>query len=234
MNERLKSENKPEGHNLSKGPLSDDEIRYLKSELPKALTGSIDEVKKLIQSRVALDIRIDYPTYPFDGYSSTDIPLLHVASGYGPPEIVEFLLDAGANIEEITDAGSTVLHLAARNGCEENLKILLNRGAETLIDVSMDNEYFPLAEAALAEKTGTCRFLIEQGADFNLKGNAGRTALMFAATKDNTEIIELLLEAGANIDEICDLKKTALHYAVERNCHQSTNLLLTRGADKTL
>ncbi|KAJ6020906.1 Mg2+ transporter protein CorA-like/Zinc transport protein ZntB [Penicillium herquei] len=233
-----RSKTKTKGHHdhpsLSEEHLSEDAIQHLRSELPKALTGSIDDVKKLIQSRAALEMRIDYNTPSFDEYSSTDIPLLHVASAYGPPEIVEFLLDVGAKIEETTDAGSTVLHLAARNGCDENLKILFNYGAKHLINVCMNDGNSPLIEGVWGENIGSCRLLIEQVADVGLNGSEGRTALMFAASQDYTEIIELLLESGAKIDEVCDAKWTALNYAVKRNRRQSTKLLLSRGADKTL
>ncbi|KAJ5929318.1 Mg2+ transporter protein CorA-like/Zinc transport protein ZntB [Penicillium verhagenii] len=219
---------------LSEEELSEDAVQHLKSELPKALTGSIDDIKKLIQTRTALETKIDYNTPGFDGYSSTDIPLLHIAAAYGPPEIVEFLLDAGANIEETTDAGSTVLHLAARNGCHENLKILFDRGAKSLIDVPMHDRSLPLTEGVWGGDFETCRLLVALDANLDLKGSQGRTALMFGAKKGYTEIIKLLLDAGADIHAVSDDRTTALNYAVERNFCEATKLLLTRGADKTL
>ncbi|CAG8235818.1 unnamed protein product [Penicillium salamii] len=236
MGKRSKSKNQGR-HDLLSLPeteLSEDAIQRLRSELPKALAGSIDDAKKLIQSRAALRMRIDYATPAFDGYSSTDIPLLHVASAYGSPEIVDFLLDAGADIEETTDAGSTLLHLAARNGCDENLRILFKRGAKPLIDAPMNDRNTPLIEGVWGGNIGTCQLLIAQGADVGLNGSQGRTALMFAASEDRAEIIDLLLEAGADVDQVCDAQWTALNYAVKLNRHKSTKLLLNRGADRTV
>ncbi|CAG8919162.1 unnamed protein product [Penicillium salamii] len=236
MGKRSKSKNQG-SHNLlslSETELSEDATQRLRSELPKALARSIDDVKKLIQSRAALRMRIDYDTSAFDGYSSTDIPLLHVASAYGSPEIVDFLLDAGAIIEETTDAGSTLLHLAARNGRDENLRILFKRGAKPLINVPMNNRNTPLIEGVWSGNIGTCQLLIAQGADVGLNGSQGRTALMFAASEDLAEIIDLLLEAGADVNQVSDGRWAALNYAVRLNRPKSTKLLLNRGADRTV
>ena len=55
-----------------------------------------------------------------------------------------------------------------------------------------------LAWACVAGKKQKVAYLLEQGADPNIKCNDGRTPLMYAASNDYPEIIRVLLKAGAN------------------------------------
>ncbi|KGO64318.1 Mg2+ transporter protein, CorA-like/Zinc transport protein ZntB [Penicillium expansum] len=222
-------------HHLSEEPLLVDTIQSLKSKLPNALTeGPVQDIKDLIQSHAALSLRIDYDCPAYDDYSRTDIPLLHIASAFGPPEIVRLLLELGANIKETTEAGSTVLHLAARNGKNENLKILFEHGAKALVNVKMRGQRSPLNQAAWTGQTETCKTLIAQGADTGLKDVDGRTALIFAADLGHLGVIKTLLDAGANVNDVCNAHWTALHFAAKKNRPEAIKLLLTRGADSTL
>ncbi len=55
---------------------------------------------------------------------------LHVASKAGHPDIVAWLLDNGANIDQKTVVGETPLHLAAANKRVDVIKLLLDRRAD--------------------------------------------------------------------------------------------------------
>ena len=54
-----------------------------------------------------------------------------------------------------------------------------------------------LIEAAKNGDTVSIKALLDAGADVNVKGEDGYTALMFAANAGHTEIVELLKAAGA-------------------------------------
>lgn len=229
------SEDQSEDHQLSDEPLSEETILLLKAKLPSALTeGSVEDVKALIQSRAALSVRLDYNCPAFDDYSVTNIPMLHIASAYGPPAIVRFLLDLGVNITETTEADSTVLHLAAREGRNETLIMLIERGAKPLINVPMLGQQFPLDGAAWAGQIENCKTLIAQGANVGAKDYLGRTALIHAAIGDHSGVIETLLDGGADVNDVSNKRWTALHYAANHNRHKVIKLLLSRGADSTL
>ena len=43
-------------------------------------------------------------------------------------------------------------------------------------------------------------FLLDRGADMNIKNNDGYTALMSAASKNNESIVTLLVDRGADIN----------------------------------
>ena len=59
------------------------------------------------------------------------------------------------------------------------------------------------------------KFLIENGADINIKNNNGDTVLHEAVLiKDNLEVVKLLIENGADINIKNNNGDTVLHYAV--------------------
>ena len=64
---------------------------------------------------------------------------LHVAAEYGHDDIVEFLLDQGADINKKDGAEQTPFHLAALNGKESTVNLLLKRKADPAI-LNNDNE----------------------------------------------------------------------------------------------
>jgi ankyrin repeat protein len=51
-------------------------------------------------------------------------------------KLVEWLLEAGANVNHAMGSGWTALHAAAYNGHIETVKVLLKRGADTLATAS--------------------------------------------------------------------------------------------------
>ncbi len=57
------------------------------------------------------------------------------------------------------------------------------------------------------------RALIDAGADINVVGENGRTALMFAAEKRRSEIVELLLKMGVDVNAEDRAEYRALDYA---------------------
>ena len=83
-----------------------------------------------------------------------DLPLKMAAAG-GSPEIVEYLLGVGAEIDKADIYGETALHSAMHNnGCVECARILINAGA----DQSLVNED-GLTPAALARSKSASRMI---------------------------------------------------------------------------
>ena len=97
-----------------------------------------------------------------DQYGYT--PLM-CAAGYGSVDIVQVLLDNGANIHHKSNCG-TALHLAAGAGHDESVKLLIKRGAnphikdgrsETPLDYAKQNNRSPtiaIIEAAIKSTKG--------------------------------------------------------------------------------
>jgi ankyrin repeat protein len=88
----------------------------------------------------------------------------------------------------------------------------------------------PLMQAALYGDVDSVRLLLEEGADPNLRNDAGATALMWAV--DDLEKSRLLIEHGANVNARSDDGRTPLLIAAGHLGNTEViKLLLDRGAD---
>ena len=73
--------------------------------------------------------------------------------------------------------------------------------------------------------------LLEAGADVNLQGDYGGTALMAAAARGYTEMAELLISAGADVNLQSDYGWTALMVASKYGYTEIVEMLINAGAD---
>lgn len=79
---------------------------------------------------------------------------LHFAAGFGRKDVVEYLLQSGANVHARDDGGLIPLHNACSFGHAEVVNLLLRHGADPN---ARDNwNYTPLHEAAIKGKTDVC------------------------------------------------------------------------------
>ncbi|GFP57004.1 ankyrin repeat domain-containing protein 17 [Trichoderma asperellum] len=138
----------------------------------------------------------------------------------------------------------TPLHLAASDGNERVVKLLLDKGAN--IDAK-DNEArsfpmedrkyggTPLCEAVVMEHEAVVRLLLEEGANVEAENNDGlvlHTPLFLAAWIGNEDIVRLLLENGADIEaKDHETGLTALHQAASEGHTAVVRLLVEAGAD---
>lgn len=104
-------------------------------------------------------------------------------------------------------------------------------------DINAENRYgIRLLEyAILSRHEKLCKFLVEHGADVNLrlKGwSRNTTPLQFACREYLDKTVELFIEHGADVN-VCDpsIGNTAIMEAVGRNELSLTNKLLKAGAD---
>ena len=80
--------------------------------------------------------------------------LLIYLSGFGRKDVVEYLLQCGANVHARDDGGLIPLHNACSFGHAEVVQLLLKHGADAN---SRDNwNYTPLHEAAIKGKIDVC------------------------------------------------------------------------------
>ncbi len=77
------------------------------------------------------------------------------------------------------------------------------------------------------------KFLLDNGADVNIKGTNGiDTALMSAAGGGHKEIVKLLIDKGADVNAIGSKGRTALAIAVDKNHSEIIEMLKRAGARK--
>ena len=95
--------------------------------------------------------------------------------------------------------GMTALMIAAVNGVDEFVRILLDQGAEA---DARDNEgRTALMHAARNSQKlffPIISLLVEKGADINATDNAGKTPLLIAAEGPYDAMVDFLLRSGAN------------------------------------
>ncbi|KAM4624549.1 poly [ADP-ribose] polymerase tankyrase-2 [Polymixia lowei] len=175
---------------------------------------------------------------------------LHFAAGFGRRDVVDFLLQRGANVHARDDGGLISLHNACSFGHAEVVNLLLHHGADAN---SRDNwNYTPLHEAAIKGKIDVCIVLLQHGAEPTIRNTDGRTALDLAepSTKavltgeyrkddllesarsgNEDKLMALLTPLNVNCHASDGRKSTPLHLAAGYNRVKTVQLLLQHGAD---
>jgi ankyrin repeat protein len=156
-----------------------------------AYDGDLDKVKKIIE-KLPNQINVQ---------DAMDFTPLHLASGKGHTEIVEFLLNHGADTELETCTGHTPMMLAAwyaGDGKYETIKTLLEHGAK--VNHKEDGDCSTaLHYAAMYSGKEVINLLISYGADVNARDEHHSTPLHQAAMLTNIEAAKALVEHGADI-----------------------------------
>jgi ankyrin repeat protein/beta-lactamase regulating signal transducer with metallopeptidase domain len=123
-------------------------------------------------------------------YDVNDIrSALSSAGGHGSPELLQLLIDRGADPSGLPDDTISPLESAALRGQMENVEVLLKAGAAGLGRLSM---------AASAGDLSKIRELLRQGENVNEINKVGYTPLTYAVRRGQVEAARLLLENGAN------------------------------------
>jgi len=114
------------------------------------------------------------------------------AAFYGHLEIVEYLLEQGAKMEQKVQ-GRTALHRAVYKNHSSVAQFLLDCGAE--VDaVEESNRRTSLHQAAFFGHLETLKVLLDSGADVNIKDKIGLTAQDVARNRKQEKILEHLAQ----------------------------------------
>lgn len=120
------------------------------------------------------------------------------ASVVGRDEVLAILLEAGADVNAVTDRGTHPLHAAAQNGYDKIMDRLLAAGAT--VDAANDAGQTPLFYAVRFGHPEMAEKLIARGASTQKVDKGGRTALHFSAGMGLLDSTRLLLANGAGAD----------------------------------
>jgi ankyrin repeat protein len=108
---------------------------------------------------------------------------LHFAASNIYLEVVELLVNSGADTNAKTNFGWTPLHDAAQCGHLGVVEFLVKHGA--VVNATVNLGYTPLHEAARRGHLGVVKFLVSKGADVNAVDIDGATPLHDAAAAFN-------------------------------------------------
>lgn len=166
-------------------------------------------------------------------------PVMH-AVVKGDAHLVKVLLGWTPEINHVCPDGWTALTLAAREGHEQIVSLLLQANASVdLCDVNAANtgikpyninKITALIIAAAKGHLGILQHLLKAGAKVDQSGAYGKTALMLAADSGQTATMQALLQAGAKVDQAITDGWTALMYAAYEGHTAALEVLLQAGA----
>jgi ankyrin repeat protein len=125
----------------------------------------------------------------------------------------------------------TALWLAATNGHEGKVKLLLDQSA----DVEAADEYgrTPLYQASNNGHVDVVRLLLDRGADVEVADSNGWKLLYRASYNGHIDVVRLLLEKGADV-VVASHGRTPLLSASTSGHVEIVKLLLEKGADVTV
>ena len=187
-------------------------------------------------------------------------PALAIAAEAGNNNMVDFLLQNGADIERVTDSGGTALMHAAAAGQTDTVELLLDAGANMN---AKDNEENSVLHHAV-RSVETLQLLLRRKADVRSRNRYNVTALdqafmarnswdvlqvfvseltgfkerceeevilVYIAGNGWAKMVEELLQKGASTDARDGDGNTALTAAAREGHEKTVKLLLDHGAD---
>lgn len=161
---------------------------------------------------------------------------LHLACQNGYSDMVQTLLDVGADLGAKDSDGNTALLVALKRGHGNCVILLLRAIASEFWGIKPDDVVTQFGETALhlACQKGyldLVQTLLDVGADPGRSTICGDSPLHLAALEGHAEVVKLLLEAGAQKDSLTSNGGTALHLAAWKGHRGVVDLLLKTGID---
>jgi ankyrin repeat protein len=150
----------------------------------------------------------------------------------GRKEIIDYLLDAGADIN--TGKGYSALGMAVGQNDYNTVQMLINRGAD--VNILGGN---PLNLAAEKGDLDVVKLLIAKGADVNFPRDYDLYPLHHAAVSGHLDVVQYLIEKGADIHRKTDYNQyrynlNAIDFAVLKGKKNVAQFLLSQGAEVDL
>ncbi|MGZ3776800.1 MAG: ankyrin repeat domain-containing protein [Mucilaginibacter sp.] len=154
-----------------------------------------------------------------------DISLFE-ASAVGKFDVVAHLLYTNPEaVNEYAEDGFTPLGLACYFGQFEVARYLVLKGADVNLPSNNGFNVLPIHSAAAGNYTEIVRMLVANGANVNVKQQAGATPLHSAAQNGNLEMLILLLENGAETEARMEGGKLPADLAREKGFTEIAEIL---------
>lgn len=167
--------------------------------------GEFETVKEMIQNDKSLINSVNH-------LNST--PLI-LAAFENQPEICEFLIDNGADLNLLSRNGSSAIHFAALKGNLNLTKKLCEKGAK--VNVWNNRGRNPIHYATISGNIELFEYLESKGLDMTPATTDGATMLHWACYGGNIDMVKYLLNRDFNVDVVDANGYSVLHWAANRN-----------------
>jgi len=152
---------------------------------------------------------------------------LHQAT-WRSPNVVEFFIKRGVDINILDDNYKSALHQAFAGDSTRSIKLLCDAGVN--VNQQDKNGMTALHIGAKRGKVKGIKLLMKYNPEVNITDVSGRSPLHYAAIKGNNEIVDLLLKSKADIN-IKDIRgNSSLDLAKYYGNTKSAKVLAANGA----
>ncbi|WEW54686.1 hypothetical protein PRK78_000108 [Emydomyces testavorans] len=152
------------------------------------------------------------------------------------PDMANWVLDEGLDINTYLENGWNSLHLAVVSECDPMFKLLLERGADMTFETCL-SQLTPFHLAALYNRRETVKILLDTGYFVDSRNSCGETALHSAAKIAAVTVMSFLIQKGADVNARDNRGCTPLFRLLEQHRSEKpdishiVNLLHCSGAD---
>lgn len=161
---------------------------------------------------------------------------LRIALDYGNIPVAHLLLELGADARSMNRDGKTPMEAALsknkpKKTCVSAVKLLFEAGVSVnavAIDKTLEK---PLHLAVQNHLPSAVSFLLQKGADGNIRNRNGSTPLHYACASDQVEMIKLLTLHNVDLYVENEDKETPIFFAVLRGCNEALSALVNGGCD---
>lgn len=159
-----------------------------------------------------------------DAACSANLALVRqlISAGVQEEFLSKALLDVAYNNVNVFDQGMDIKY--------EIIKELVNAGAN--VNASDEGSQSTALQRLLRSgaSSQTIKFLVEKGADVNVKDKWKCSPLLIAAAEDNIEAVQTLITAGANLEDQDQRSDTPILISIKNNRLNNFKLLASSGA----
>ena len=152
-----------------------------------AAVGDVPRVRELLSSDPSI-AKERANSRSADGW-----PLLHLAAAFAGHDTVLLLLDAGADVRQLsqTPMRNQALHaVLALSKDADVTRLLIERGAD--VNAAQTAGYRPLHQAAVTGREDLVRLLLDAGADKTARCDRGKTPAEYAAERGHAAVAAML------------------------------------------
>ena len=188
--------------------------------MPASGAGHTETVRYLVGLK---DVEVNHK-------KNNGVTALHCAVQKGHVDVVQVLIDAGADIDAKNEVGRSPLMFASIKGHLDVVKVLVEAGAG--VRATNNDGDTCLLIAANFGHTETVRYLVGlKDVDVNHQGTYNHTALHSAVDEGHPDVVQVLIDAGASVKTKDQDGRSPLHCASRLGHLDIVKMLIDAGAE---